>query len=655
MNVSRFAFVFVLLLLVCSSVFAQTAATTPSLPNPEKEKAVKELETNALDLINQVTGDATALKNWENRALIAALAGDLLWEKDKKRARELFRSAANELVQANNQPVDKSKTDSNMMFFAAFSDTSPRRTILRTIADHDADLALQFLLDTRPPKLQEAINAQNVLKAQPAQPNQQKNINDIMSGRAQQYQVQQEISLEQSFASKAAEQDPKKAAKLLRDSLAKGVTFEVFNLLEKIHKKDAELAKQLTGEVIQKILDMDFSKDESGRSIGMQFLMKYGAKKSQPKTPAPAAATKQNQPTEKTDDKTPEFKVDEKYLKDVATKFADYLLQANGFESFILFGSMMPTLEKYVPEKVPQLKQKQASVRKQMPPEMQAMEESFGSMMDNNTDKAPEKMIADAAKLPSFVRGHTYNQAIDKMIEAGNADKARGLLQSAPEGKERDDALAYLDSRLAENAIEKGNLDEAQKIINQIGSDTKRVEQLVGLAIGFHKKNTKESHETALKIMEDARRLVNEFAENKDEVAGVLRLAAGYAVIEPDRAFPLLSPLIEQANDVINATAILAKYNKRETMFKQGEMLLPQTFSYGGGNFSRYARELKILAQTDYGRTKNLIEQFRRDDVRVLLKMLLAQSILSDKIGFEGTSNFAGFDSGEGGSIMIAN
>jgi NADH dehydrogenase/NADH:ubiquinone oxidoreductase subunit G len=308
MNVSRFAAIFVLFLLICSSVFAQTAATTLSLPNPEKEKAVKELETNALALVDQVTGDATALKNWENRALIAALAGDLLWDKDKKRARELFRSAANELVQANNLPVDKSKTDSNMMFFAAFSDTSPRRTILRTIANHDADLALQFLLDTRPPKLQEAINAQNALKAQPAQPNQQKNTNDIMSDRAQQYQVQQEISLEQSFASKAAEQDTKKAAKLLRDSLSKGVTNEVFNLLEKIHKKDDELAKQLTGEVVQKILDMDFSKDESGRSIGLQFLMKYGAKKSPPKPSAPAAATKQNQPTEKTDDKTPEFK-----------------------------------------------------------------------------------------------------------------------------------------------------------------------------------------------------------------------------------------------------------------------------------------------------------------------------------------------------------
>jgi len=645
MRIKRFVSVFALILLGCNLIFAQTSPTASA---SEKEKAAKELEKNALELVNQVTGDAGSLKLWENRALIFALTGDLLWEKDKKRARDLFRNAANEMVQANSLPADKPKTDDSM-FLGMFSNTSPRRTILQTIAARDADLALQFLIETRPPKLQEAINAQNQLKTQPDKP---KTANDIFSNRAQQFQVQQEISLEQSFASRAAEQDPKKAAQLLRDSLAKGVSIEVFNLLEKIHKKDAELAKQLTGEVVAKLLDADFAKDELTRSVALQFLRRYGSTKNQ------MTAPKTNSALTKTDDssKTPEFKIDEKLLKDTANKFADYMLQANGFESFIVFGSMMPTFEKFVPEKVPQLKQKQASIRKQMPPEMQAMEESFGSMMGGNKDTPPEKMISDAAKLPAFARGRAYNQAINKMLETGDGEKARGLLQSVPEGKERDDALGYLDSKLAGNAIDKGNLDEAQKIIGQIGSDTKKVEQLVNLAVKLHQKNTKESHEAALKIMDDARRLVNEFAENKDEVAGVLKLAAGYAAIDSDRAFPLLNPLIEQANDVINATAILAKYNKREQMFRQGEMLLPQTFGYGGGNFSRYGRELKMLAQADYGKTKGLIEQFRRDDVRVLLKLLLAQSILSDKIGFVGgSSGFAGFDGDGGGGVLIAN
>lgn len=237
------------------------------------------------------------------------------------------------------------------------------------------------------------------------------------------------------------------------------------------------------------------------------------------------------------------------------------------------------------------------------------------------------------------------------MIASGDAEKARSLLLSTPDGKERDSALAYLDSKLAGNAMEKGNLDEAQKIVGQIGSDKEKVEQLVNLAVKFHQKNTKEGHDAALKIMEDARRLVNEFAENKDEVAGVIKLAAGYAVIEPDRAFPLLSPLIEQANDVIGANALLAKYNKREQAFRQGEMLMASS-GFGGANFARYGKELKMLAQTDYGRTKGLIDQFRRDDARVLLKMLLAQSILSDKIGFEGTRGSAFAEMEESGIII---
>jgi len=244
----------------------------------------------------------------------------------------------------------------------------------------------------------------------------------------------------------------------------------------------------LTGEVVAKLLENDFAKDELGRSVGLVFLNKYGSPKNQTK-----AAVKPDD--KKPDDKTPEFKIEEKLLKDVANKFADYLLQSNGYESFFAFSSMMPTLERLVPEKLPQLKQKQASIRKQMPPEMIAMEESFGSMMGGNKDTPPEKSIADAAKLPAFARRQAYNQAIDKMVAAGDAEKARGILQNVPEGKERDDALAYLDSQLAGRAIEKGNLDEAQKIIGQIGSDTKKVEQLVNLAVKLHQKNTKESHE----------------------------------------------------------------------------------------------------------------------------------------------------------------
>lgn len=647
MRIRPLVLVFAFFLLASSSVFAQTSPTAAS--PTEKDKAAKELEKNGIELLDQIAGDAGSLKLWENRALIDALVADLLWEKDKKRARELFRNSANELMQANNQPVDKNKPEDSI-YFGMMGDASPRKTVLQMIAKRDADLALQFLLETRPAKVQEAINAANLAKTQPAKP---KTADDFFSGRSQQMQVQQEISLEQSFAARAAEQDPKKAAQLLRDSLSKGVTYEVFGLLEKVNKNDAELAQKLTGEVVAKILEIDFTKDESGRSVAIGFLNRFGGAAKKPAADAPANSTTATDKAGKDEPKNAPLKVDDKLLKDTANKLADFLLQAKGFDAFFLFSQLMPVLEKFVPEKMPQLKQKQTEIRKQMPAEMLAMQDSFGAAFNNIGSAPPEKMIADAAKMPAFARARIYNQAIDKMAAAGETEKARATLQALPDGKERDSALAYLDSKMAGVAMEKGNLDEAQKIINQIGSDKEKVEQLVNLAVKFHQKNTKEGHEAALKLMEDARRLVNEFAENKDEVAGVLKLAAGYAIIEPERAFPLLSPLIEQANDVIGANALLAKYNKREQSFRAGEMLMSSS-GFGGSNFARYGKELKTLAQTDYGKTKGLIDQFRRDDVRVLLKMLLAQSILSDKIGFEGTRGSAFAELEESG-IIISN
>ncbi|MGI8642282.1 MAG: hypothetical protein ACR2MG_20315 [Pyrinomonadaceae bacterium] len=121
----------------------------------------------------------------------------------------------------------------------------------------------------------------------------------------------------------------------------------------------------------------------------------------------------------------------------------------------------------------------------------------------------------------------------------------------------------------------------------------------------------------------------------------ILKVAAGFAVIEPDKAFPYLTPMIDMTNDLMTANALLAKYNKRDTTFKQGELIFTQNIN---GAFTRYGKELGALAKADFGRTQGLVGQFRRDDVRILAKLLIAQSVLKDKIGLEGNPAFYGND-----------
>jgi hypothetical protein len=66
--------------------------------------------------------------------------------------------------------------------------------------------------------------------------------------------VSQEIALEQRFAVLAAEQNPDKAIKLIKESLAKGISYNVLPLLQKLNQKDEKKASALADDVVKKSL-----------------------------------------------------------------------------------------------------------------------------------------------------------------------------------------------------------------------------------------------------------------------------------------------------------------------------------------------------------------------------------------------------------------
>ncbi|MDQ3374902.1 MAG: hypothetical protein M3521_13575, partial [Acidobacteriota bacterium] len=71
----------------------------------KKKKRVRNLEKKAGALLEQVVVETALLKFPDNRALVTASAGDLMWKRDEKRARQFFRQAAEEIIQANNLPT----------------------------------------------------------------------------------------------------------------------------------------------------------------------------------------------------------------------------------------------------------------------------------------------------------------------------------------------------------------------------------------------------------------------------------------------------------------------------------------------------------------------------------------------------------------------
>lgn len=630
MRIIRFILLFVLFSLPSFSTFAQTS---PTESNTEKEKARLELEKKAITLLEQIVGETALLKFPDNRALVTASAGDLMWKRDEKRARQFFRQAAEEIIQANNLPADNSANP----FMGVFANASPRKQILLTIAKHDPELALELLYATRPPNVVSALAARTQTDL-PAGQKQPSNPASRMEESQGKFLASQELQLEQSFSAQAAEKDPKRAAKLLRESLAKnGVTSSVFQTVDKINKKDSELATELVKEIGQKLLDTDFAKKDSERNVFSSFLRQFylDSDKSSGKS---ADETKLNK------DAVKPIKIEEKLAKDLANKMADYLLQldaSKGMENYFQFRQITPILEKIIPERAALIKQKQNAMKKSLPESFSMFDDDA---FDPSTNRAPEKTIASSAKMPAQLRGMMYKGAIDEAVKSGTVEKAREALNQAPPGKERDDALAYLDSKVAETKIKDGKIEEARKIIDKLSSNKEKIERIVQMAINFQAKNTKEDKEFALKLMDEARRLTDDTPQDEDAINDYLRVASGYAYVDPNAAFSMLDAFASQASEIVTAAALLAKYDKKNTAFKNGEMVLTRGLPRVGNSIFQYGKELNLLANADIDRLRNMTDRFQREDARLLLKLYIVQAFFNQKIGLEGgrTNSFGG-------------
>jgi len=622
--------IFLLIFAISSSIFAQTS---PTESKEEKEKARQELEKKAIALLEQVVNETALLKLPDNRALVAASAGDLMWQRDEKRARQLFRQAANEIVQANNMPADNSMPG----FIGIFQNASPRKQILLTVAKYDAELALELLYATRPSNVTVALASRTQQPIQTGEKS-QKTAASRMEETQNKFLADDELRLEQSFSAQAADKDPTKAAKLLRDSIAKnGVTNSVFQILNKINAKDNKLAVELTAEIGKKLLDSDFAKKDAERNVTIAFLQQF--------------YLNSDKPASKTET-TKAIKIEDKLAKDLANKMADYLLQLNtskGMEVYFQFRQATSVLEKIIPERIALIKQKQNQMKKNLP-------ESFSMFDDDAFDSAggtpsAEKMITGASKMPAQMRGMMYKGAVDEAVRSGNVEKARESLNQTPEGKERDDALAYLDSKIAETKIKDGKIDEARKIIDRLSSNKEKVERLVQMAIGFYIKDTKDDRETASKLMDEARRLIDDAPQDEDAINDYLRVASGFAYIDPTVAFSMLDAFANQASEIVTAAALLAKYDKRNTGFKNGEMVLTRGLPRVGNGIFQYGKELNLLANSDIDRLKNIADKFQRDDARLLLKLYIVQAFFNKKIGLEGGRNAGSF--GDAGNMVF--
>ena len=574
-------------LLILTTAFGQDTPATRDTKE-EREKAQHELESKALKLLDSTLAEAQQLKLTENRVLFQSVAADLLWNREEKRARALFQDAVNTLA-AGLTSSDRRDAGGD----SYWSLERLRAQTLQMIARRDPQFALDLLRASR-------IEAPE----------------DSALGVALH---DEELMLEQGIAAQAVEKDPKRALAMAQESLKKGISFGLLNLLERLQQVDSEAATRLASDIVKKIQTEGLgAADGQAQFVAMELLRKV----LQSGGDDPDGVSQGNKERKA-------LVLDDATIRDLAEAVVAPALAASGNSSNLLIRlqAVLPDLEKRLPEHAPQLRQRFAEINQTTDVDAKAWMQ-FGALVQNGT---PDAIMAAAAEAPPRIRNSFYQMAAGKLMESGDVERARKIVADNLSGPERDQMLAQIDRLAIANAGKLGKIDEARKIISRLGTKEMRASAYADLAVNIM--TAQADRKLALEVLDEARKLISNPPENQKQIDALLEVAKAYALVEPSRTFELIDPLIDQANEMLAAAALLDKFGAGRGFFKKGEVLLENGFLQANGPYLQHLMAVASLARADFEHTKATVNRFQRSEMRLMACLLIAESVLSDRLG----------------------
>jgi hypothetical protein len=599
-NSSRicFAIVVVSALLTATAIPAQTNEQEKAQKESEKRQ---ELERKTVGLLDEIASEAWGLKLPENRAFVQVTAADLLWTHDEKRARNLFWEALNSLgltasvlfeetatkdpSKANSAKSTAAKAQAGEKRQQQYLETfARRREFLRRVARRDPQLALDMLRATRQNPAPQ-VNAA--------------------------FRMPDESDLEQEIASEAAERDPKKALQIARESLAKGISFELMNLVSQLNRQNQEAGTEFAGDIIAKLRTVDLATDLHAAWVGTDLLLVSRTPKTQPA----------NELTPRVSWKPLKLNDDQK--RELVELITDAALSAtvnpNGLNGL---DEIMAEIEQFAPDRVAKLKAKMAQATRTLNRDQQDWN-TYNSLFRNGTS---EQMIEAGASVGEEQRNTLYREAVIKAAAEGRADSLREFInnQVADESRKKN-LLDSLDEQQIGFTASQGKIEALQKLLPMIRLKERRAWAMAELAILLEKKG---EHEKAVGLLDEAQTLVKVDLRSESQSQAMLSLLLAYALVDPAKAFTMVEPIIDRANDNISKLLLLERVVKSGAV-KNGEIILSQPgipldfaiFKYGPG--------IAAVAKADFTRTKGLADRFQRPELRLLARLLLVQALLN--------------------------
>ena len=168
-------------------------------------------------------------------------------------------------------------------------------------------------------------------------------------------------------------------------------------------------------------------------------------------------------------------------------------------------------------------------------------------------------------------------------------------------------------------------LEEARRKIMAVNDDEYRFKNLVSLAIRAANLGEQTSAGT---ILTEAENFTSRNLQEKKDFSNYQKLAEAYALIEPAKSFAIYEDMIYRLNSIIESYVRYMEFSGNRRAVDANELMMNNY----GSQFINYLKfspnSLKSLAASDFARTKDLADKFNRPEVRIKVRLLMANAIL---------------------------
>ncbi|HEX8283259.1 MAG TPA: hypothetical protein VF588_07885 [Pyrinomonadaceae bacterium] len=588
---------------------AQAPQATPPAPkgDAEREAARAGLERKALGLLRVALEASRELRLAENRVRAQVAGARLLWPRDPEAARAAFKEAADGVAELNAavNPEDQ------QFYVAAQGVMQLRGEMVQIAAQHDAKLALEFLRATRPPYAETLAAA----------------------GYGQQEQL-----IELTLAARIAAQEPKRALEMAEESLSRGVTSGLVNVLNELRAKDPAAAAKLAAAIVKRLRADDLPNNYETSGVAHQLL--YMTRPSGNTTagaaapPAPPVVTGRGVVVSSgpanaitVDGVATPALLDEPTRRELVEKVLSALSnttpnQVGAFNLFHAFQTLLPEIERYAPGRAAALRRRADELERGFNPQGRLLR-PYEELMQTGTAEA---LLEAASKAPAEVRDQLYTNAAWKAFNEGkDPERARRILENVSNPQQRAQLRRDMEQQARLNTAQQGGYAEARQAAARLASADDRMTALMQIAAAAAAANDAQ---TARQVLEDARAVVEGQTRGQHQFQYRLQLADSYARFDAGAAFEQVELSIGRLDELMEAAVVLDGFGQEA--FTDGE-LKPQT---QGGHvwhdlINRCAQSLAALAVSDFERAGAAVGRFRRADARVAAQLSLAAAVLN--------------------------